>query len=193
MKDPRIDAYIARAPENARPILTRLRAIVHQAVPGVVESVKWGMPSFGHHGILAGMAAFKEHCAFSFWKHSLLFPARAREGMGSFGRIRTLRDLPPRAELVRLLKRAAALNAEGVKPARTKPRPKRTPALPADLRAALARSARATRHWATFPPSARRDYIEWIVEAKRPATRAKRLATTLAWVTAGKRRNWKYE
>ncbi|HEU4569189.1 MAG TPA: YdeI/OmpD-associated family protein [Gemmatimonadales bacterium] len=192
-RDRRIDAYIARAPEFARPILAHLRAVIHQAVPEIEESVKWGMPSFGHHGILAGMAAFKQHCAFNLWKHALLLPGKARVGMGSFGRITSLRDLPPKAELVRLLRRAAKLNEAGVTSRRAKRPPRKAPALPADLRAGLARNARAKRHWDAFPPSARRDYVDWIVEAKLPATRAKRLKTTLVWVAAGKRRNWKYE
>jgi len=64
---------------------------------------------------------------------------------------------------------------------------------PADLRSALARSAQAKATYANFSPSQRREYIEWVTEARRAETRARRVATTIEWLSEGKRCNWKYE
>ncbi len=194
-KDQRIDAYIARAAEFARPILRRLRAVVHEACPAAEETIKWGSPAFDYQGPLCGMAAFKQHAVFGFWKGKLIVDASGRDldaAMGQFGRLTSVSDLPAKRELVRYVKLAMALNESGIKA----PRPvKRKPALPmpADLAAALGRNRKAQAAFAAFPPGCRRDYLEWVTEAKRAETRAQRIATTVAWVAEGKRRNWKYE
>ncbi len=197
--DPRVDAYIAKSAEFARPILRHLRAVVHQACPEVEETIKWGMPHFMHHGMLAGMSAFKAHAAFGFWKGRLVAEAmgvkgtgKSEEAMWDFGRVTSIRDLPPKRELMRWVKAAMRLNEAGVK--RTpKVRTFRQPLpVPGDLARALKRSAKARATWAASSPSHRREYIEWITEAKRAATRERRLATTLAWLAEGKGRNWKY-
>jgi uncharacterized protein YdeI (YjbR/CyaY-like superfamily) len=194
--DPRIDAYIARARPFARPILERVRAAVHRACPTVEETLKWGHPAFLYHGILCGMAAFKGHCAVNFWKGALLFPnddPRSAEAMGQLGRLTTVKELPSAAAFQSLLKQAMRLNAEGVAvpKRRAAPRPELTE--PDDLVRALKRSARARRTWEGFAPSHRREYVEWITEAKRDETRTRRLATTITWLEEGKRINWKYE
>ena len=198
--DPRIDAYIAKSAEFARPVLRRLRALVHDACPEAEETMKWSMPSFLHNGkILCGMAAFRVHCTFGFWHQEMAKVlgedgAGADEAMGSFGRITSLADLPSDAAMRRYIRKAAKLN-ESETPAR--PRPVRKPAaglpVPADLAAALRKNKAAGATFARFRPSHRKEYIEWITEAKRDETRAKRLATTLEWLAAGKARNWKYE
>ncbi|HWA41412.1 MAG TPA: YdeI/OmpD-associated family protein, partial [Gemmatimonadales bacterium] len=148
-----------------------------------------------YHGILCGMAAFKAHCAFGFWRGTLIVGtdhARTQEAMGQFGCLTTVKDLPPKRVLLGYVKEAMRLNEQGVKaPAARKPK-KKAPPPPADLAAGLRKSARARAAWAEFSPSARREYIEWITEAKRPETRAERLKTTLQWVAQGKQRNWKY-
>ena len=194
-KDPRIDAYIARSKPFARPILARLRAVVRETCPDVVETLKWGSPSFEYHGILCGMAAFKEHAVFGFWKGKLVVDEKDRvpkDGMGQFGRLTKLSDLPAKRVLAGYVKKAMALNESGVTVKRNAA-PKKPIPVPADLRVALAKSAKANAVFQEFSPSARRDYLEWVTEAKRPATRAKRIATTIEWLKAGKRRNWKYE
>jgi uncharacterized protein YdeI (YjbR/CyaY-like superfamily) len=193
--DPRIDAYIADAAEFARPILERARAIVHEACPHAEETIKWGMPTFVYAGgILCGMAAFKQHATFGFWKHALVMGEGAeRNGMGSFGKMTSVRDLPPKKELVALIRKAMALNEEGVKTqVRKHSTPKPPPAMPADLVAALRGNAVASETFERFPPSHRREYIEWLEEAKREDTRKKRLAQTVEWLAEGKPRNWKY-
>lgn len=197
--DPRVDAYIAKAAPFAQPVLTHLRALVHKACPDVTETVKWSHPSFVHAGkILCHMAAFKAHCSFGFW-HQEMQAVLAKnghgdaEGMGSFGKLTRLADLPGDRTLAGYIKAAMALNASDA-PGRPRPtgKPKVEATVPADLAAALKRNKAASATFAAFSPSHRREYIEWITEAKQDATRQKRLATTLEWLTEGKPRNWKY-
>lgn len=198
-KEPRIDAYIAEAAHFARPILRHLRQLVHRGGPDTIETIKWGHPSFTLDGkILCYMAAFKAHVAFGFWgpaMHRLLKQERGSiEGaMGVMGRITSRADLPDDATMLRYVRTAIAFVRDGQSTFKRRPTRKPAARVPADLAAALKADQAAARHFADFPPSARRDYIEWITEAKQPATRARRLATTIEWVAAGKRRNWKYE
>ncbi|GMU65067.1 MAG: hypothetical protein AMXMBFR36_13410 [Acidobacteriota bacterium] len=193
-RDPRIDAYIAKAAPFARPILEHLRKLVHEGCPEVVETIKWSAPAFDFEGSLANMAAFKAHATFGFWKGSLVFESdKEKEAMGQFGRIASLDDLPSDRTVIALVKKAAKLNASGAKVSRPLKHPKPALATPPDLAAALKKNAKARATFEGFPPSHKREYVEWIVEAKTDATRAKRLATTLEWLAEGKSRNWKYE
>jgi len=194
-RDARVDAYVARAQPFARPILKHVRKRVHAIVPNAQETLKWGAPAFVLDGkILLIMAAFKNHAALNFWRgQELRGGAASSEAMGRFGRLAALDDLPPDAELDRLIARAAQLS--GTAPAPRKPRaaPKPEPVLHPEFAAALDRAPSAKATLDAFPPSARRDYLEWVAEAKQDATRAKRIATALEWLAEGKRRNWKYE
>ena len=195
-KDPRVDAYVARSAEFARPILVRLRSLVHRACPAAEETIKWGMPFFLSDGaILCHMAAFKGHCAFGLWKAARVLGGRARgqEAMGQFGRIGSLADLPSDDEIVVLLRKAAAVDRKTVSAAARPARRKEAPAMPADFRRALKKNARARTSFEAFSPSKRRDYIEWLNEAKRDETRRRRLETAIGWIEQGKSRNWKYE
>jgi uncharacterized protein YdeI (YjbR/CyaY-like superfamily) len=197
-RDERIDAYIARAAEFAQPILKHLREIVHQACPEVEETMKWSFPHFQYKGLLCSMAAFKEHCAFGFWKGSLILGKETGKGdderaMGQFGRITKLADLPSKKVLSGYIKEAMRLNEEGVKsPTRTKPTEPRPVVIPDDLAAALNANRGARETFDQFPPSHKREYIDWINEAKTEATRARRLAQAVEWMAEGKSRNWKY-
>lgn len=197
--DPRVNAYIKQAEPFAQPILKHLRKLVHQGCPEVVETLKWGMPSFTLDGkILCGMAAFKAHCTFGFW-HQEMEKSLAADGyktgdaMGLMGRITSLADLPEDGAMLGYIKAAAALNSSD-QPARSRPAGKRKPvvAVPADLAVALKKNKIAAATFAKFTPSHRREYVEWITEAKREETRQKRLVTTLKWLVEGKSRNWKY-
>lgn len=194
--DPRIDLCIERAAPFARPILTRLRSLIHRACPEVTETLKWNSPSFEHHGLLCGFAAFKKHCAFGFWKEVLLrknASATDIKALDALGRIESEDDLPSDAAIVRLIRRAAKLNEDGVK-APAKPKAKKPPPrTPTDLAAALRQHPEAAAQFRDFSPSHKREYIEWITEAKRPETRARRLATAVEWIAQGKGQNWKYE
>ena len=195
-RDSRVDAYIARSPEFARPILSHLRDVVHAACPDAEEAIKWGAPAFMHGGILCGMASFKEHCAFRFWKGSLVVPATATSAvtaMGQFGRLTSVSDLPARKVLASYVKKAMELNDAGVKsPSRSKPRTPRKVVVPAALAAALARNRKARATFDAFSPSQQREYCAWIAEAKREKTRTQRVATAVDWLAEGKPRNWKY-
>jgi len=196
-RDARVDAYIAAAAPFAQPILEHLRELVHATCPLVEESIKWGAPFFLYRGgMFCHMAAFKQHCAFGFWKWKQVVGADAADdAMGQFGRIEKLSDLPPKKTIAACLRKAMALNDAGVPAAtRTKRAPRPEAAIPADFAAALApkKHAKARATFEAFSPSQRREYIEWIGEAKREATRATRIATTLEWLAEGKPRNWKY-
>jgi len=206
-QDPRIDAYIARSAEFARPILTHLRAVVHEAVPEVEEAMKWSFPNFLYKGMFCSMAAFKEHCAFNFWKGELVLGAKGRgteKAMGQFGRIRALSDLPSKKVLTGYLKTAKRLNDEGVSPpwllkrnaakaAKLPAKAAKPAAIPADLAKALKGNAKARAAFEEFRPSHRREYVQWITEAKREETRRRRIETAIAWIAEGKSQNWRYQ
>lgn len=194
-KDPRIDTYIADAQPFARPILKYIRKAMHAGCPGVQETMKWSMPHFDHHGILAGMSAFKEHAALGFWKGSLLgLPEPSEKAMGQFGRIRSIDDLPSERALTALVKRAATLNEEGAAVKRIPKAPRaKVIDLPDYFAAALNRNKKAKAAFDAFSPSHRREYVEWITSAKQQATRERRMATALEWLAEGKSMNWRYE
>jgi uncharacterized protein YdeI (YjbR/CyaY-like superfamily) len=196
-KDPRIDAYIAKAQPFAKPILRHLRAVVHEACPDVEETIKWGVPHFQYRdGMMCGMAAFKAHCAFGFWRSKQVVgdSTRNAEAMGDFGRITAVEGLPARSRIKALVKAAMRLNESGVRRVpRKKTAPRKPAAVPRDLASALDGDAKAKATFDAFPPSQRREYIEWITEAKAAATRERRLATAIEWLAEGKRRHWKYE
>jgi hypothetical protein len=193
VRDPRVDQYIEKAAPFAKPILAQIRATVHAACPDVEEGIKWGFPHFLYKGMLCSMAAFKAHAAFGFWKGSLVLGHSADgEAMGQFGRLAAVSDLPPKRALAALIKKAAALNEDGVKVARTPRAARPAPAMPAELAAALKTNKKAAAAFDAFSPSHRREYMQWIGEAKGDETRRKRVKTALAWLAAGKPRNWKY-
>ena len=194
-RDLRVDAYISKAADFAKPILNQLREAVHASCPDVEEDMKWSFPHFLYKGMLCSMASFKEHAAFGFWKGSLIFDdeARSSEAMGQLGRLVKPSDLPPKKVLAGYIKKAMALNDQGVKVARV---PKRAAPkavrVPEDLAAALKKNKKAHATFTGFSPSHKREYIEWITEAKTSGTRARRLETAVEWMGAGKSRNWKY-
>ena len=198
-RDPRVDAYIEKAAPFARPILRHLRQVVHAGCPKVEETIKWGMPHFDYKGMMCGMAAFKEHCTFGFWKEKVLgkrLPLDVRsnqDGMGTYGCIRTLDDLPPAAHLKVLVAEAAKLNDAGIKANEGTRRTPRPPLpVPNDFKAALRKNPKALAAFEAFSPSHRREYIEWITEAKSEETRQRRLDSAIKWMAEGKSRNWKY-
>ena len=199
IRDPRIDSYIARQREFAQPILAHIREVVHSACPDVEETLKWSVPHFDYKGrIMCGMAAFKEHAIFGFWKGSLIEGVSANRNnggtaMGNFGRLASLKDLPSRKVLSALIKEAMRLNDEGVVVPKPKKAPKPEAKVPAELTAALARNRKAGAQFTAFSPSHRREYIEWIDDAKREETKAKRVAQAVEWIAEGKGRNWKYQ
>ena len=193
-RDPRIDGYIAKSADFAKPILAHLREVVHSACPEVEESWKWSSPSFVYKGMLCGMAACKAHCAFGFWKGSLVVGGEGDgSAMGHFGRITRLADLPPKKVLVGYIRKAIDLNDRGVKnPTRARPKTKKAVVVPNALKAALGKNKAARATFDGFSPSKREEYVEWLTEAKTDETRTKRLLTAIEWMAEGKPRNWKY-
>jgi uncharacterized protein YdeI (YjbR/CyaY-like superfamily) len=194
--DERIDAYIARQADFAKPILERIRAAVHAACPEAEETMKWSMPHFMYQGrMMAGMAAFKAHATFGFWRAGEVLgeTGAERDAMGQFGRLASVDDLPPDEMLHGLIRKAAALNEAGPKPSRPKQPAKPGLETPGDLGEALDSNPAARATFDGFPPGCRREYVSWVVEAKRPETRARRVAQAVEWMAEGKRRNWKYE
>ena len=196
--DPHIDAYIAKAEPFAQPVLAHLRSLVHKACPEVEEKIKWGFPHFDYKGeMMCSMAAFKKHAVFSFWKAGLMkdpvlvATAKSEVAMGHIGRITSLNDLPSDKKMKAWIKEAMQLNEAGVKITKLK-KAASAPDTPADLLAALKKNKAALTQFEKFPPSHRKEYIQWIVEAKREETRQKRIEQTVTWVAEGKHRNWKY-
>jgi uncharacterized protein YdeI (YjbR/CyaY-like superfamily) len=190
--DPRIDEKIAQAAPFARPILEHWRALVHETVPGVEEAIKWGMPHFVYKGKnIAGMAPFKAHCAVMIHGDG----RQETEGMGSYGKITRLEDLPSDDVLTAKLREAMGMIDRGEKPAwrQQPPKPKATIAIPQDFGAALAANPAAAQYWDGLALSHRYEYLQWITDAKRDETRVKRIGQALEWLAEGKRRNWKYE
>jgi uncharacterized protein YdeI (YjbR/CyaY-like superfamily) len=194
-RDPRVDAYIAKAQPFARPILERVRERVHAVLPEAEETVKWSMPAYTLGGkIVLITAAFKAHAALNFWRgQELRGDAANADAMGQFGKIASLDDLPPGAELDLLIREAAELAKHAPAARKAKHAPKPLPDMHPEFGAALDRAPKAKSTFDAFPPSCRREYLEWIGEAKQDATRQKRIATAMEWLSEGKRRNWKYE
>jgi len=193
--------YIAQAEEFAQPILTHIRELVHKASPEIEESIKWSRPFFVHRGVVLGnMAAFTAHCSFGFWGSEMAAVLRADgidrgDASGSFGRLTTVKDLPPAKVLLGYLKQAVLFAESGNGKSRMSPKErakKGEVVVPAELVAALEAKAVAKANFAKLSPSCRREYIEWIDEAKRSETRDRRVATTVEQVSEGKALHWKY-
>ena len=193
-KDPRVDAYIAKSAPFAKPILTHLRKLVHANCPEVIETIKWSMPHFDYKGgIFCGMAAFKAHCTFGFWLGDLLkIETKLDKAMGQFGCIKALADLPGEKEMAKIIKAAMKLHDDGVKPPARAKTEKKPLVVPDYFLAAVKKNRRAQVTFEGFVYSKKKEYVEWITEAKTEATRDKRMAQALEWMAEGKVRHWKY-
>jgi uncharacterized protein YdeI (YjbR/CyaY-like superfamily) len=193
-RDPRIDAYIAKAAPFAQPILDHVRERVHAVVPRVEETLKWSMPSFTLDGkILLNMAAFKAHAVVGFWRGQELGIEGKSDAMGQLGKLTTVSDLPPGKKLDELILKAADLARSAPAPRKTKHDPKPPSALHPEFETALDANPKAKQALDGFPPSAQREYLDWVSEAKQDKTRAQRIADAIEWLSEGKRRHWKYE
>lgn len=193
--DKRIDAYIAQAPDFAKPILTHLRKLLHEACPEVVETIKWSCPFFDYKGPLCNMVAFKAHCGFGFWKAALIPDPKGYlqdEGAGSLGKITSLKDLPPDKILIGFIKAAKKLNDENIKTPTPVKKEKKLVETPAYLIDALKKNKKASATFDAFSPSHRKEYVEWIVDAKTEATRERRMEQMMQLLEEGKSKNWKY-
>lgn len=195
-RDPRVDAYIKQAVPFAQPILVRLRDVVHRACPDVVEGTKWSSPHFDYKGIFCSMAAFKAHCMFGFWKHALIetrLSGADKQALAQIGRMTSIDDLPDDRALVRIIRTAATLNDEGIKATRAPAKKKAPLKVPTYFMAAVKKNKKALAAFSEFSPSHKREYVEWVTDARTDDTRDRRLATAIAWMAEGKSRHWKYQ
>lgn len=193
-----VDAYFAKSADFAKPILKHLRELIHKACPDVEEKIKWGMPCFDYKGPIIGLASFKAHVALGFWKASImkdkdvLLKKENKGTMGNLGKISSLKELPKDSTIIKWVKEAAKLNEDGVKvDKKTKSKPELT--APPYMMKAINGDKKAKETWAKFAPSHKREYTEWITEAKTEETREKRMATMLEWLAEGKQKHWKYQ
>lgn len=201
-KDKRIDAYIAKAQPFAKPILVKLRQLIHKGNPQVEETIKWGMPSFEYKGPFCSFASFKQHAVFGFWKYKLIkdpnkylgeILSKGGTSMGNLGRMTSLKNLPPDKTILDFIRQAKKLNDEGIKmPARPKTA-KKPLRVPPYFMSAVRKNKKALDAFQNFSYSCKKEYVEWITEAKTDETRNSRMKTALEWMSEGKRRNWKYE
>ena len=198
-RDKRVDAYIAKSAEFAQPILKELREIVHEGCPDAEETLKWSMPFFTVNGnMLCHFASFKQHCAFGFWKgRNVVGEDASDDAMGHFGRITSVKDLPSRKTMVGFVKKAVVQAEERAQaPAKPKAKAKSAPkelVIPEYFAKAVAKNKKALKNFDEFSYSHKKEYVEWVTEAKTEETRDRRMATTLEWLAEGKSRNWKYE
>jgi uncharacterized protein YdeI (YjbR/CyaY-like superfamily) len=203
--NPKVDAYLAKVPPFALPIMEHLRDLVHKGCPEVEETIKWSRPFFEYRGvILCNMSAFKEHCSFGFWGVEMGEVLRASDAlkpgaMGSLGRIACIEDLPPQKVMLGWIRQAAAFidKGERISPIAIRhsvvKAPKTALSVPPEFTAALTKNKKAAAVFAAFAPSCRREYVDWIAEAKRPETREKRIASAIESIAEGKQRHWKYQ
>lgn len=198
-KDPRIDAYIAKSQDFAKPVLNYFRGLVHKACPDAQETIKWGFPNFDYKGLYCAMASFKQHCAIVFYKATLMKDskltanAKSESAMGHLGRITSLRDLPSEKKLISYLKEAAKLNDAGIKIPKKKPSAeKKVLVIPNFFSKELKKNKKAFEAFNNFSYSHKKEYLEYITEAKREETRNKRIASTIKFLASGKALNWKY-
>jgi uncharacterized protein YdeI (YjbR/CyaY-like superfamily) len=203
--NPKVDAYIAKSKPFAQPILKAIRELVHKACPGVVETIKWSRPFFEYKDVILGnMSAFKEHCSFGFWGEEISAVLRDAkvlqpDAMGSLGRLTRIDDLPADKQMLSLLRQAVAFidNGQYTSPIAARQRvvkaPTPPPEAPPEFTKALKANKKASAAFAAFSPSCKKEYIEWIADAKREETRDKRISTAIDWISEGKQRNWKYQ
>ena len=193
--DPRIDTYIEKSADFAKPILCHIRDLVHRASPEVEETMKWGFPHFEYKGTICSMASFKAHCAFGFWNsdpHHILKKGSS-EAMGQFGRITSVDDLPPDDILASYIHEAIILNEQGIKVSRNSDRPSDPVPTPGYFEEILKSHPEAKTNFDKFSNSHRKEYIGWFEEAKTEETRNKRINQAIEWLVEGKSRNWKFE
>jgi uncharacterized protein YdeI (YjbR/CyaY-like superfamily) len=197
-KDPRIDLYISKSAEFAKPILIHIRELIHKVCPDVEETIKWGSPHFDYKGPLCDMAAFKKHCSFGFWKaalmkdKTLIANAKSESAMGHYGKIASIKDLPSDKKIIAHITDAMILNEKGIKLPPRKVTTNKKIIIPEYFLTRLKKNKKAFMTFENFSPSHKREYIEWITEAKTEETRNRRMETAIEWMTEGKSRNWKY-
>lgn len=193
--NPEVDNYIKNAQPFAQPILRHIRKLMHKGCPNLTETMKWDMPHFEYHGVIGSMAAFKAHAVFGFWKQDLI-PGmkkyiKEKEAMGSWGRITSLKGIPPDDDIIKFVQMAASLNEQGIKLQKRIPKAVKYE-MPADFLNAIKANKKAWETYEAFSLSNKKEYVVWVTEAKTEETRVRRLETAVEWMSEGKPRMWKY-
>jgi uncharacterized protein YdeI (YjbR/CyaY-like superfamily) len=198
--DKRIELYISKSAEFAQPILWHITELVHKACPDVEETMKWSFPHFMYKdSILCSMASFKQHCAFGFWlgskmkdPHKILNTGQDKTAMGHLGQIRSIKDLPSDKIMLAYIKEAMALIDKAVKLTKAEPAAKKSLKVPSYFTNALKKNKKALNTFESFNYTNKKEYVEWVTEAKTETTRNSRLETAIEWMAQGKIRHWKY-
>lgn len=189
-----ITAYIEKATPEFKEVMIALRSVLNNPNFDIKEDWKWGAPNFNNEGMICWLAHFRNHVGMNFFKGTLIKDkynlfTHYREEKGNrqlkFSDINQI--IPEQIEYY--IEEAIKLNQENIKVVKKEI----DTSLPLDLETELNNNPKAKMFFESLAPSYKRDYIEWIEEAKREATRTKRLATTMEWLSEGKKKNWKYE
>jgi len=195
----KIDAYIEKSQDFAKPVLHYIRETVHEFCPDAEETMKWSFPHFIYKGKnLCAMASFKQHCTFGFWLEKEMKTMQEitqnieKNSMFSLGKIEQVADLPSKPQLKKAIKEAMELTDMGVTMKKAPPS-KIEMEIPDYFQRALEAHPKAKEIFEKASPSFRKEYIAWVTEAKTEATRDKRLEQSLEWIAEGKGRNWKYQ
>lgn len=192
----KVDEYIFKMADFAKPILTHLRQIIFETCPDVEEDIKWGIPHYGYKGDhLVMMAGFKQHCSFSLYKAELMKDKMIQESVkagkkfGYMDKVKDLSELPNKKVLTAYIKEAMELNSSGIsKPKVVKE--KVEVVAPKEFIEALEQDKIAFSVYESKSPSFRKNYIIWIADVKTDETRQKRITQSLEWIREGKDRFW---
>lgn len=197
--NPLVDEYIEKSPDFSKPILNYIREIVHEFCTDAEEAIKWKFPTFMYKGkILCSMVSFKAYCSMGFWLHGEMQTIKNLEtdvektNMFSLGKITKLEDLPSKPQLKKIILEAMELTDMGVKLKKAAPTKTET-AVPDEFQNVLDQNKKVLEIFQKASPSFRKEYINWITEAKTETTRNKRMEQAIEWISEGKGRNWKYE
>ncbi|MCA6066935.1 YdeI/OmpD-associated family protein [Chryseobacterium sp. RG1] len=194
----KVDEYIEKSQDFAQPILKHIREIVHEICPDTEETIKWKFPTFMYKGkILCSMVSFKQYCSLGFWLHDEMKTLKNIEtdvektNMFSLGKITKIGDLPSKPLLKEMILEAMELTDKGVTLKKASPSKTETE-VPDYFQNALQQNKKASEIFIKGSPSFRKEYINWLTEAKTEATRNKRMEQAIEWISEGKARNWKY-
>ncbi|HWB03022.1 MAG TPA: YdeI/OmpD-associated family protein [Verrucomicrobiales bacterium] len=191
-----VAAWMEQLSDFARPMIERIYKIIRKAAPQLEEGIRWSSPTFIGRGLVCSFAAFQKHVTLVFWRGAelndttgLLTHGQGRSAMRSakFTSLDQIDDKVIRTWVTA----AVALDKD---PAKPKPKPQKRPeaAVPKVLAAALSRNPKARGAFDAMPPSHRREYCEWIAEAKQEATVQRRVEKTIEKLSAGEGLHDKY-
>ncbi|MEO9802317.1 MAG: YdeI/OmpD-associated family protein [Reichenbachiella sp.] len=191
----KIDAYLTTVSSEHRPVLELIRKTVNAVDDRIQEDWKWRAPCFSLEGLVCWFVAFKSHVGLNFFKGALIedihnaFVESEDEDKGNrMIHFKSIDEVKVKV-IQDYVKQAVLLNEQGIKIDFPK---RKTLETPDYLIEALNKNKKAKDVFESFTDAQRKDYIEWLVEAKREETRNKRMTQAIEWIAEGKTRNWKY-